>query len=138
MGEFLKSDRGGELESLVRLPAALTPEKCGCDQWVRPGDGRLHQRWAAQNGLVRAPQILLEGEYDLVVLDEINTAAGLSLLLDEEVLELLDANPSEVELILTGRWPPPALIERADLVTEMREVRHPPASGIRARAGVDF
>jgi cob(I)alamin adenosyltransferase len=73
-----------------------------------------------------------------VVLDEIYLAAGLNLPRDEDLLESMDIEPPGVELILTGRWAPPAVIERADLVTEMREVRHPFAKGIRARAAIEF
>ena len=76
--------------------------------------------------------------YDIVVLDEVNVALFFGLLTEEEVLALIDEKPAHVELILTGRRAPQAIMERADLVTEMREIHHPYTRGIPARRGIEF
>ena len=81
---------------------------------------------------------MLSGKYDIVVLDEVNVAVALGLLALEEVLLLLDDKPERVELILTGRDAPAELIDRADLVTEMRAAKHYHESGLEARKGIEY
>ena len=81
---------------------------------------------------------MLSGEYELVVLDEINVALYFELLTTEDVLAFIDAKPDGVELVLTGRRVPQEILARADYVTEMREVEHPYRHGIQARKGIEF
>jgi len=81
---------------------------------------------------------MLSGAYELVVLDEINVALYFEVLRLEDVLALIDIKPPEVELVLTGRRVPQEILDRADYVTEMREVAHPYQRGIRARKGIEF
>jgi cob(I)alamin adenosyltransferase len=88
--------------------------------------------------LAWARAILAGGQYDLVILDEINVALWFGLLPLDDVMSLLDARPEQVELVLTGRYAPLALIARADLVTEMREVKHYYRQGISARQGIEY
>ena len=80
----------------------------------------------------------LEGGYDLVVLDEINGAVGFGLVDVEQVLELINLKPETTELVLTGRNAHEKVIEAADLVTEMREVKHPYTKGVLAQRGIDY
>jgi cob(I)alamin adenosyltransferase len=80
---------------------------------------------------------MLSGEYDLIVLDEVNVAIWFGVLTTEEILAFLDQRPHDVEVVLTGRRAPQALIDRADLVTEMREVKHYYQQGIGARPGIE-
>ncbi len=96
---------------------------------------------AAKDALKTAKEKISSGAYQLIVLDEIIYAidyAGVQLVSLEEVLELLDAKPPSVHLILTGRNAPQALIDRADLVTEMKEIKHPWQQKIPAQAGIDW
>ncbi len=85
-----------------------------------------------------AREKLLEGEYDLIILDEINYAISYKMLAPEAVLEALERKPPRVHVILTGRNAHPSLVERADLVTEMREVKHPYQKGIQAQRGIEY
>jgi len=78
------------------------------------------------------------GQYDLVVLDEINYVISYKMLEAQEVVEALEGRPGRVHVICTGRNAHPRLIEIADLVTEMREVKHPYAKGILAQRGIDY
>ena len=73
-----------------------------------------------------------------MVLDEIDVASAYGLLSEEEVLALVESRPDEVELVLTGRDAPMTLVERADLVTEMREVKHYYRAGVRSRPGIEY
>jgi cob(I)alamin adenosyltransferase len=88
--------------------------------------------------LERARRVMKSGQYDIVILDEINLALHYHLVELDEVLRLIEDKPTDVELILTGRYAPPELIEVADLVTEMVEVKHLFKKGIRARRGIEF
>ena len=78
------------------------------------------------------------GEHDLVILDEINLALAYRLIPLDEVLEALRGRPPGVEVVLTGRGAPPELVELADLVTEMRPVKHYFQAGVRAREGIEY
>ncbi|MGC9208988.1 MAG: cob(I)yrinic acid a,c-diamide adenosyltransferase [Nitrososphaeria archaeon] len=88
-------------------------------------------------GLSEAERDFRDG-YDVVILDEILTAIYYNLVSVQEVLELIDRKPASVELVLTGRYAPKEIIERADLVTEMVEIKHPYQKGIQARKGVEY
>lgn len=92
----------------------------------------------AKEALDHAKRIIEGGEYDIVILDEINVAMAYKLLSVEDVLALIKNKPKKVELVLTGRGAPDEIIEMADLVTEMREVKHPYKQGIKARWGIEY
>lgn len=93
---------------------------------------------AAAHGWQVAQQIVREGEYDLVVLDEILGAITAGLVPLEEVVELVRSKPPTLHLVLTGRGAPPALVEVADLVSEMQPIKHPFDRGIKAQRGIEF
>ena len=92
----------------------------------------------AEEALALAEEVVKSGEYDIVILDEINVALNLKLIKIEKVLELIKNKPKHVELILTGRYAPNEIIEAADLVTEMKEVKHPFNKGYQARKGIEY
>lgn len=92
----------------------------------------------AERGSASAREALLSGRYQLVVLDEIVAAAAIGLLTEAQVLGLIAARPPNVELVLTGRGATPAMIAAADLVSEIREVKHYFHRGVTAREGIDF
>jgi cob(I)alamin adenosyltransferase len=87
--------------------------------------------------MLYARRAIASREFDIVVLDEINVAVDLGLLKKEEVLRLLDERPSDVELILTGRHAAQEIMERADLVTEMKEIKHYYRKGVESRTGIE-
>ena len=95
-------------------------------------------RAAARAALQFAREKMDSGEYDLLILDEVNNAMNTGLLPVEQVLQFLDAKPADFNIVLTGRGAPQALIDRADLVTEMREIKHPYQKRILAQKGIDF
>ena len=138
IGQFLKGMQYGELESIKLLAPYVRLEQYGLNEWVHINQVTPEQRAAAQQGLEKIRLALHSGEYDIVVADEINMALFFSVLSEEEVLDLLDNKPPQVELVLTGRQAPQSIIERADLVTEMQEVRHPYQRGIQARQGIEY
>jgi len=85
-----------------------------------------------------AQEVVNGGEHDIVILDEINMALNLRLIGLNEVIHLIKNKPKHVELILTGRYAPPEVIEVADLVTEMKEVKHPYTRGVSPRKGIEY
>lgn len=93
---------------------------------------------AAEIGWALAEQKIMGGSYDLVVLDELTYLINYKLVAESTILNLIHHRPSRVHLVITGREASAALIEAADLVTEMKEVKHPYAVGIKAQAGIEF
>ena len=89
------------------------------------------------DGFAEAKEMVMSGEFDMVVLDEINCAMYFGLLSIDEVLDLIRNKPAHTELILTGRYAPDEIIEAADLVTEMREIKHYYNKGVQARKGIE-
>lgn len=139
--QFIKGSwEYGELESLKRL----APEV----ELVRVGKGfvgivddtlpREEHEDAAREGFELARERVTAGGYDLVILDELNYAVQGGLIPIEDVLELVESKPEELHLLITGRDAHPDLIAAADLVTEMREVKHPYQKGIPAMRGIDM
>ncbi|MGQ4915359.1 MAG: cob(I)yrinic acid a,c-diamide adenosyltransferase [Candidatus Asgardarchaeia archaeon] len=92
----------------------------------------------AQSALSFAEQIIMSGHYDIVILDEVNVAIHYGLIDVNSVISIIKNKPRTVEIILTGRYAPKEIIELADLVTEMKEIKHPYKKNILARAGIDY
>ncbi len=92
----------------------------------------------AREAFELAQEVVESGKYDLVILDEINVALNLKLVKVDEALQLIKNKPKHVELILTGRYAPPKIIETADLVTEMKEIKHPFSQGLKPRKGIEY
>ena len=144
--QFFKGDWPvvfGELEMAQRLAPQLELLQLGKGFVKHMGDRKPFDEHlaAAKDALRTAEERIRSGAYDLIVLDEIIYAidyAGVQLVSLEEVLRLLDAKPPSLHLILTGRNAPQALIDRADLVTEMREIKHPWQRKIPAQEGIDY
>ena len=153
MVQFIKGPwKSGEDDIEIRNPKALG-ESSGSPaspffKLVKMGKGFVgilgdklpiaeHQQ-AARDGLALAEREILSGNWDMVILDEVNNAVHLNLIPKERVLDLIDLTPHTLHLILTGRDAPQEFIARADLVTEMRDVRHPYEQGIKAKRGLEY
>jgi len=136
IGQFLKGARYSEIKAMDRYESSIKVE-----QFVR--DWKVGQEITgveialAGDAFKRVREVILSGQFDLVVLDEINVALHLKLISEEDVISLVKSKPPQVELVLTGRSAPDRLIDQADLVTEMREIKHYFARGVRARRGIE-
>ena len=127
----------GELYMIDKLPN-LKLKAFGRGKFITekpPGNEDIK---LAEQALQLAKKVVESGEYDIVILDEINVALNLELISLEKVLELIKSKPKRVELVLTGRYAPNEIIEVADLVTEMKEVKHPFNKGYEARKGIEY
>ncbi|MEN6559987.1 MAG: cob(I)yrinic acid a,c-diamide adenosyltransferase [Acidobacteriota bacterium] len=138
VAQFLKAQPTGEIEAAKKLAPLITIEQFGREGFITvkdgPGDEDIDR---ARAGLARAREAMLSGEYRIVVLDEVNTAVHFRILPEADVLALIDERPAGVELVLTGRYAPESFIDRADLVTEMTEIKHYFAKGVKARKGIE-
>jgi len=135
---FMKGDFPyGERASLSELPNVKL-ESFGTTKFIDPRNVRPEEKELVRRGFEAARQAVKSGDYDLVILDEVNLAVAWNLIELGELAKLIKDKPPGVDLILTGRGADSRLIELADLVTEMVKIKHPYDRGIRARRGIDY
>ncbi len=138
ISQFMKEFPYSELISLNHLSGWITIEQFGGDEFVYkkelPGKEELAK---ARKGLQSAKAKMLSGDFDLIILDEAIVSIYFKLIETKDIIELIKAKPKNVELILTGRYCPKVLIKLADLVTEMKEIKHYYQKGITSRKGIE-
>ena len=138
MFQFIKGGgRYGEHLAAEKLAPLLTIIQSGRPGWVNTKE-ITEDRRIAQEALTQVRELLTSGEFDLFICDEINGAVGFGLIDIEQVLELIRNKPEKTELVLTGRNADERIIEAADLVTEMCEIKHYYKAGIPARIGIEM
>ena len=139
VAQFLKKGESGELLAVQRyLPELIVIEQFGLPEFHHPENGvSIVEKKAAEAGMGAVQRAMAGGDYRIVVLDEINTLLHFKIITVEPVLRLLAEKPEELELILTGRYAPEAILARADLITDMRETRHYCQKKIPARTGIE-
>lgn len=138
--QFIKGNwKYGELQAAAALGPNFEMRQMG-EGFVRNAseDAMADHRQAAQEALEMAEKEILSKQWDMIILDEINYAIKFGVLPLEAVLELLEIKPAALHLVLTGRDVRPEIIEKADLVTEMKEIKHPYKKGIKAQKGIEF
>lgn len=135
--QFMKKGKTGELRALSAFGDRIKITQTGPAGFLND-DNRDSFVLSAKRGLSDLKRALLSGEYGLVIADELAVAVGLGLIPVEDVLELIRNKPSGPELVITGRYAPQELLDAADLVTEMREIKHYYKKGVRARKGIEF
>lgn len=138
--QFLKESERGRGDSVIlqKLDLPLIVELFGEDLLDPASEARRRQiQSCVAEGLDFAKKQMTAG-VDMIILDEISHAVNLGLCTEVEVMQLIEKLPENIELILTGRDMPPLILERADLVTEMKKTRHPYDRGIEARNGIEY
>ena len=140
--QFLKNYKNyGELKFVKNFPKANIEIKTFGEGYVGiRGDKKpkeIHSE-TAKKGLEFAKKMIFSKRYFMIILDEINIALNLKLLKVDDVLKLLKSKPKDLHLVLTGRGAPKKIIQVADLVTEMKEIKHPYKKGILAQKGIEF
>ena len=136
IAQFVKGRAYSEHRALERFSDSITVEQFGREGFIHDQPGPL-DRDAAQVGLEEVRKVLSSGDYQVVILDEANIAAHFKLISVDDLLGLMDARPPDVELVITGRRAHPAVVQRADLVTEMLEIKHYYHEGVQARVGIE-
>lgn len=138
--QFMKGRETGEIHAAEKLKNLIVFEQYGSTGFITERNSIFFREHLslAEKGLVRAAEILKENRISIVVLDEILTLPLFGLVPEFKIMELIDLKPEGVELILTGRGATPDLIARADLVTEMKEIKHYYSTGVVAREGIEY
>lgn len=136
VAQFLKYGEYSEIKGLKRFSDAITIEQFGRKGFI---EGRASEDdiAAARQGLSRVKAVLRGGRHSVVILDEANVAVALGLFSENDLLEIIEHKPAEVEMIITGRDAGPGIIAAADLVTEMKEIKHYYQNGVEARSGIE-
>jgi cob(I)alamin adenosyltransferase len=140
IGQFMKGRHYSELSLPEHFPGLLTIEQYGSPKLLCEGERPSRDDMErAEKGLVSLKAALLSGRFRLVVADELSVTVHLGLLEEAAVLEVIRARPEDTELVITGRYAPDSFVREADLVTEMREIKHYFSSeGLEAREGIEF
>jgi len=136
IAQFAKGRQTAELAALQRFSDLITIKQYGREHFIM-GEPAPEDIEAAQQGLQETQEAIASGEYPLVILDEANVAVGLGLFSAEVLLAIVNAKPEHVEIVITGRNAHRCIIDRADLVTEMRQVKHYHSKGVEARVGIE-
>lgn len=140
--QFIKGSwEYGELKAIEKLNSLddrIDVRQCGLGFTRRDSENAEEHRKAAENALNEAKKAIVNGKWDMVILDEINYAVKFGLIGEDDLLSLLELKSDTLHLVLTGRDALPSLIDKADLVTEMKLVKHPFQRGIKAQKGIEF
>ena len=138
MAQFIKGQETGELFAVAMLSPHLIIRQFGLGRFIigrGPDDEELAM---ARHGWTELLEAMHSGQYDIIILDEISHAVHLELIELDHVLQAIKQRPRHIEMILTGRNMPAAILETADLITEMVAVKHPYDQGIQVRRGIEF
>lgn len=136
IGQFIKGKKYGELNVLKKIKNIKVQQfgrSCFIKKTPDKKDAEL-----AKSGLEKIKKIISKGIYNVVILDEINIALNLKLLELKDVIGLIKKTPKKIELVLTGRCAHPKILELADLVSEIKEVKHYFKKGLKARKGIEY
>ncbi len=136
IAQFVKGMKYSELNSIERFNDLITLKQYGRNCFIKKNPEQ-EDIDIAQKGFEEVKKIIHSGKFNIVILDEINIAVFYNLIDEKDVLELMQNKPEQVELIITGRYATPNIIELADLVTEMKEIKHYYQKGVKARAGIE-
>lgn len=134
--QFVKGQIYSEIKAINEFLPSIKVKQYGLDCFIY-NDPTPADIAAAREGFEEVAKIIASGEYDVVILDEANIALHYRLFSVDELLTLLKSKPKQTEIIITGRYAPDELIELADLVTEMKEIKHYYTQGVEARIGIE-
>lgn len=136
IGQFIKTGDFSEVKILKRLSDLIVVEQFGLGYFI--GRNPNHEDVdAARKGIQRVLSILKSNEYKVVILEEANVAVRYGLISEEDLLGLIEQKPDNKELVITGRWATQLVIQNADLVTEMKNIKHYYRKGVEARVGIE-
>jgi len=136
IAQFIKMGEYSEIKALKRFNDLITVEQFGTGRFIK-GKPSASDIEAARKGLEKIKAVFASNQYNVVIMEEANVAAKLGLLSVEDMLEIMVEKPKDVELVITGRGADSRIIEKADLVTEMKEVKHYFQKGVKARIGIE-
>ncbi|MFH1327944.1 MAG: cob(I)yrinic acid a,c-diamide adenosyltransferase [Candidatus Bathyarchaeota archaeon] len=139
MIQFMKGTMEyGEILSAKKLDPNFKIVQFGRPEFVNKKNPAKIDVELAKKALEHAREILMDRKFDMVILDEINVAVDFGLISKEDVIELIKNKPENVELVLTGRNAHPDIVSLADLVSDVRKIKHPYSEGFHARKGIEY
>jgi cob(I)alamin adenosyltransferase len=136
IAQFIKMGDYSEIKALERFSDLIGVEQYGLGRFIK-GKPSVEDIQAAGKGLEKIRAVLIEAQHDVVIMEEANVAVMCGLFSADDILELIAIKPDSVELIITGRGADPRVIEKADLVTEMKCIKHYYDQGVQARIGIE-
>ncbi|OGR11988.1 MAG: cob(I)yrinic acid a,c-diamide adenosyltransferase [Desulfobacterales bacterium RIFOXYA12_FULL_46_15] len=136
IGQFLKSGDYSEINAFKKMGTQITVEQYGLGRFVK-GHPTTDDIEAGMKGYRRVKKVIEKGGHDLVILDEGNLAVKYNIFSEQNLLDLFEKKPDHVEIVVTGRDASPLVIDRADVVLEMKAVKHYLQKGVKARAGIE-
>ena len=136
IAQFAKGRLYNEIKALKKINK-IKVEQFGRRCFIKKSPDKIDIQ-IAKSGFKKVSEIILKNKFQLVILDEINIAVKLKLLPLDDLLKLMNSTPESIELVLTGRYAHPKVILLADLVSEVKELKHYYNSGVKARRGIEF
>ena len=136
IAQFMKMGDYSEIKALQRFSDLITVEQFGKGKFVK-GKPSPDEIEAGLRGLQKIKDVIAAGKHDVVVMEEGNVAVMCELFPVEELLDIIDSKPESMELLITGRGADHRVMEKADLVTEMKEIKHYYQKGVQARVGIE-
>lgn len=136
IGQFLKSGDYSEINAFKKMESRITVEQYGLGRFIK-GHPTTKDIEAGMKGYRRVTQVIEKGDHDLVILDEGNLAVKYNIFSEQNLLDLFEKKPDHVEIVVTGRDASPMVIEKADIVLEMKAVKHYLQKGVKARVGIE-
>jgi cob(I)alamin adenosyltransferase len=136
IAQFIKMGDYSEIKALKKFSGLITVEQFGLGRFIKgkPSKEDMEAAWA---GIEKVKSLMASGGYDIIILEEANVAARCGLISVNDIIDLISSKPENMELVITGRGAAPEVIEKADLVTEMKEIKHYYQKGVQARAGIE-
>jgi len=136
IAQFIKMGDYSEIKALKKFSDLITVEQFGLGRFIK-GKPSQEDIEAAKAGIKKVKFLMLSSGIDIIILEEANAAVKCGLISVNEILDLISSKPENMELIITGRGAAPEVVEKADLVTEMKEIKHYFQKGVQARVGIE-
>ncbi len=136
IAQFIKMGDYSEIRALKKFSDFITVEQIGSGRFIKemPSQEDIED---ARAGIEKIKSLMVSRDYDVIILEEANVAAKCGLISVNDILDLISSKPENIELVITGRGAAPEVIEQADLVTEMKEIKHYFQKGVQARVGIE-
>jgi cob(I)alamin adenosyltransferase len=136
IAQFIKMGEYSEINALKRFNDLITVKQFGSGRFIK-GKPSASDIEAARKGVEEIRAVFISGQHNVVIMEEANVAVRLGLLSAEDIMEIMVEKPQNMELVITGRGADSRIIEKADLVTEMKQVKHYFQKGVKARIGIE-
>jgi len=136
IAQFIKMGDYSEIKALKKFSDLITVEQFGLGHFIK-GKPSKEDIEAARAGIEKVKSLMASQDYDIIMLEEASVAAKCGLISVNDILDLISSKPENMELVITGRSAAPEIIEKADLVTEMKEIKHYFSKGVTARNGIE-